>query len=503
MPTIKSDTTIIRQIPIVLDTRIGEPVWVDALSYIYEQHELQEIRMANVKHGRFVCYRCRQLIYLHARRNDENRHGHDYYFAHPSGVLCDWKSDAKSRAEIYASVSEGKRHWDMKMLLEQTLLQLPGWDVVDVDSKFVFSDDRVSRAKPDLHARYKGKDVAFEIQLRSESPKVILTRQAFYRAKGWQLVWLSTEYDEDEIELFNETGVFEKIAVKQVHKDIAFCNRGNRFIFSKEMAAASVKLKNLTLSCHTWEPILEHRRAIIYEWREQQILFDQLTHSEGQTYYKDFYETDARLKRQLQEQGKQAILTKISEFKASSWTDFLSKAKSHWPTLDMDTDCDWLLETYNSDMHQRLLELKSKVVKAVQHYASDESRSDKPWYSIITKASRLNFGFSPDMDIRVVQSLLLILGFDISSQLGQLKKSHIRAVHNFFDYDDWRPYQQICLTAIQRSPLKVDLEQAESIQTRLQDNSKQATILDHSLDQFFEWFTSHPQLLRSDVIPLK
>jgi len=499
MSFITLDITMRRQIPIVLDVESDEPVWVDVLSYIYEQHELQVIRMANVKHHRFVCYHCRQLVYLHAMRNDESRHGHDYYFAHPKGVICDWKSDAKSLAEINAFVSEGKRHWNMKMLLEYTLSQLPGWEVVDVDNKFIFSNDKLSRAKPDLHARYNGKNIAFEIQLRSESPKIILTRQAFYKDKGWPLVWLSADYEEEQIDIFNESGVFERIPVKQVHKDIAFCNRGNRLVFSRELAETSIKSKKLILSCHTWEPHIERECEIGYGWVEQKITFDQLTHYDGQTYYKDFYAADRLLKHRLQKRGKQAILAELPEFKASSWTDFLVKAKSHWQTLDMTADHDWLMDIYKSDLNRRLLELKSKVVRAVQYYASDTKHSLKPWESITAKASHLNFGFNQNMDIRVVQSLLLILGYEVSNELRREKKSHIRSVHNFYDYETWRAHQHLCNFVIERSLLRKDLEQAVSIQSRQNDNSKKAEIIDRTLDQFIDWFTSPPLLSWNDV----
>ncbi|GAB2917158.1 hypothetical protein GCM10027181_15270 [Rheinheimera gaetbuli] len=387
----------------------------------------------------------------------------------------------------------------MKMLLERTLSQLPGWDVVDVDSKFVFSDDKLSRAKPDLHAKYIDKNVAFEIQLRSESPKVILTRQAFYKEKGWPLVWLSADYEEDEIDLFHESGVFEKIAVKQVHKDIAFCNRGNRLVFSRELAETSTKSKKLFLSCHTWEPHIEREREIGYGWVEQRITFDQLTHCDGQTYYKDFYAADVQLKHQLKEQGKQAILTRLAEFKAPSWTDFLVKAKSCWPSLDMNADHDWLMDTYKNDLNKRLLELKSKVVRAVQYHARDTKHPLKPWESITSKASELNFGFSRNMDIRVVKSLLLILGYEVSNELRREKKSHIRAVHNFFDYEAWKAHQHLCNLAIERSLLRNELEQAASIQTRQSDSSKKAEIIDQTLDQFIDWFTSPPLLSWSDV----
>ena len=117
--------------------------------------------------------------------------------------------------------------------------------------------------------------------------------------------------------------------------------------------------------------------------------------------------------------------------KPTSWTDFLVKAKSCRPTLDMNADHDWLMDTYKNDLNKRLLELKSKVVRAVQYHARDTKHPLKPWESITSKASELNFGFSRNMDIRVVKSLLLILGYEVSTELRREKKSHIKQCITF------------------------------------------------------------------------
>ena len=72
-------------------------------------------------------------------------------------------------------------------------------------------------------------------------------------------------------------------------------------------------------------------------------------------------------------------------------------------------------------------------------------------------------------------------------------------MHNFFDYEAWKAHQHLCNLAIERSLLRNELEQAASIHARQSDSSKKAEIIDQTLDQFIEWFTSPPLLSWSDV----
>lgn len=116
-------------------------------------------------------------------------------------------------------------------MLAQTLNHLNGWSVISVDKRFLFSPDQRKRGKPDVYATYKETEVVFEIQLRAESPKIISARQELYRDSGRKLIWLSMENSEIVSEDFSKNC----IDVKQVQKDIAFTNRGNWFIFNKNM----------------------------------------------------------------------------------------------------------------------------------------------------------------------------------------------------------------------------------------------------------------------------
>lgn len=479
-----------RQIPIVIDTERNESIWAAALGWIYEQHELQEIRQANIKYHRFICQNCRQLVYLHAKRADDSRHGHQYYFSHPEGIECEWKSDNQSRAEIYSGVTEGDKHWKMKVLLADTLSLLPNWEVINVDTQFVFSPDKLKRAKPDLHARFCGKDIAFEIQLRSESPKVILGRQNFYREKGWSLIWLSADNEDQILGFFDK----DRIAVKQVQKDIAFCNRGNWFVFNKHLAAQSIENRQLTILTKVWEPTLSGRN-IYYEWGQYNVTYDQLTHNNGETFYRDFYATDCSLKAGLIEQGKLNVLANIEEFKNKKhreWSHFLVEAKKCWPTLDMSRDEDWLHFVYKEDYNCRELKTKIKALEIIRHYVSGSPDAYTRWEHFAQSEILLKFGFHPGMNLQVLEKIFLILGYDLTDKLGREQKSYARAVHNFFDYESFKPYQALCLRAIEVSEYKEELLQTPNVLKRLNDPDKKTIEIDSSLDNFLEWFASNP-----------
>ena len=72
------------------------------------------------------------------------------------------------------------------------------------------------------------------------------------------------------------------------------------------------------------------------------------------------------------------------------------------------------------------------------------------------------------------------------------KKSYSRAVHNFFDYEVFKPYQALCLRAIELSEHKEELLQTSNVLARLNDPLKKAIETNSSLDDFLEWFASNP-----------
>lgn len=473
-------------IPIVLDTTNNEHIPVDMLDELYEQHELQNIRFNNTQLKRFVCGNCSQLVYLHSKENKASQLGHSYYFQHPSGIECEWKSDGKSQALIYAGVKEGKKHREMKLMLEETLISLDGWEIIDVDKKFVFSLDKLQRAKPDLHAQYLGEDIAFEVQLRSESPEVIKRRQEFYYAKGWKLIWLSAENSE----IVSENFKFDCLDVKQVQKDIAFSNRGNWFIFNKELSEKSIKEGKLTIQAKTWE-VTRRGCKLSYGWSDEIISYSDLRFSGGDTFYKDFYQLDQQMKKILRDEGMSNIVNKLPLWHENHWYKFLLQAKKAWPSLDSEVDNDWLHEQFTEDMQKRELIIKEKIVTFFRNsiWRIDQNRNF--WDELANKTEELNFGIQINADLRTVEKLLLILGYDLSLYLNRAKQAHAQATHYFFDCESFLKYQEVCLSTVKVSKYRIEILNNKKVERRLRER-KPLTEQSTDLNRFVEWFTTEP-----------
>ena len=201
------------------------------------------------------------------------------------------------------------------------------------------------------------------------------------------------------------------------------------------------------------------------------------------------------LKADLVEQGKLRVLANIDHFKNQEyrdWSQFLVAAKICWPTLDMSSDADWLHSVFKEDYYLRVLQVKSTVLTIIRYYSSDMPSSYKRWEQFALKLSHLYFGFHKNMSLSVLEKIMLILGYDLSSKLGRRQKSYARAVHNFFDYEAFKPYQALCLRAIELSEHKEELLHTPNVLTRLNDPMKKSIEINSSLDDFLEWFASAP-----------
>lgn len=485
------------QIPIVIDTWEEESLWVDSFDYIFEQADLQDFRNNKMFTNRFVCQHCKNPVFLKSRADKTRQYGHNYYFNHHKDAMCPWKSDSSTVAEIYAGVQEGRLHIETKGLLANTLKRLEHWQIIDIDKKFIFSADKLNRAKPDIHAQYKGKDVVFEVQLRSESPEVIVMRQEFYKNKGFQLIWLSAS--KDNIYLDESSGF-----VKQVHKDIAFCNRGNWFIFDDIRAERSLEKGQLELIAMVWESyLMPDSKRIEYDWDVYDVDYAQLRYEDGETFYKDFFAINKAHKDKLRESGQKTLLKNIRKYKVHDWDGFLRAAKSEWPSVDVDSERGWLKALYKIDYKSRELETKLKILKVVRNYSSQGEQPYQRWSKLENQlASVASFGISKDMNLQVIEKVLLILGCDLTKHLSTKHKSHCRAVHNFFDYESFFPYQSLCLRAIELSPLKDEILEDKNVLKRLNLPSKvPLEEQDTSINGFLEWFASEPILEDVELVP--
>ena len=177
----------------------------------------------------------------------------------------------------------------------------------------------------------KDKMLFFEIQLRSENPETIRRRKALYRDKQWWLVWISADGAELVSEQFSDTC----IKTRQVHKDMAFSNRGNWFIFNEDIAKRSIEEGCLYILVRYWSARLDQRH-IEYEWEESVTSLAELTYQEGDLFYQDFYCHLHEAQNKLRHTGQRDALVALEKQKFSNWDQCIMHIKAHvWPSMDV------------------------------------------------------------------------------------------------------------------------------------------------------------------------
>ena len=475
------------QIPIVIDTKTKEPISVFGVNYLYAQDELAYIRFHNLKERRFKCYRCNNVVILASRFDENSPHGHYYHFKHPAGVECEWKYDSPSKAEIYQGVQEGLRHYELKHLIANTVKQLEGWEVISVDKKFVFSPETNERTKPDLLVNFNGKEIAIEIQLRGESPQRILKRHQIHKDRDAYILWVTSESKSvanDDID--------EAVSVRQVHKDIAYSNRGNRYLFTKELAAESIREGEFIITVVYEYPEIVGKQ-IVTSWQSIKVKVSELTFEAGNIFFVDSIKAINILRGKLRSAGLLSAKKILSDKHPHSFEDFLLLTKAAWPTFDKEDDTFKLKEMYDENFNARQLQLKESIVRYFQSPSWREKGDERWWKNMAGKVGNYNFGINTDSDVRVIEKLLLILGIPLSEHLCVAHKSHVRACHNFFDAKSFIPYLHLCKDAVVESVYGLEIVMHPTIKSRVQDEFPNVVQAD-DLDTFFKWFISTPKV---------
>lgn len=487
-----SSTTKIPQIPIVIDSKTNEYVSIIGMNYLYAQDELAYVRLNNLREKRFRCYRCNHVVILSCRSDPDSLHGHYYFFRHTPDVQCEWRYDSPSKAEIYQGVQEGFRHYELKQLIANTLNQLNGWMVISIDKKFVYSPKTNERTKPDLLTNFGGKEIAIEIQLRGESPLRILKRHEIHKEREAYILWITsnsrghTRVDEDD-----------SIDFRQVHKDIAYSNRGNRYIFTKELAAESVKRGQFILTAVYEYPEINDK-TIKTSWQSINVPVDDLTFDSGSIYFIDSIKAADTLRARLRSEGllsaKKLLITK----RPDSFENFQMLVKPVWPTFDKDEDILRLKSMYDEDFNERQLKLKKSIIRYFQS-ESWRARMDEKWWNDTAHAvSCHNFGIRSESDLRIIEKLILILGIPLSEHLCVDHKSHVRACHYFFDSKSFIPYRHLCKAAMMESVYGTEILLHPTIKSRI-EKELPTVVKSDDLDRFFEWFISAPHLHKTIV----
>ncbi len=480
------------QIPLTIDRDTSNLISSDSINSLFEQSEIQVIRN-NSREGKYACYFCKEDVHLQARRNDHSRHDHTYFFRHPpgTGLKCEWKTGGLGKGAIYNGVKEGRLHKEMKALIRDTLIELDNWEIIDIDKRFIFSEDRLLKGKPDIHAQYKGKDVVFEIQLRSEKLETIKKRKFLYKNKGWPLIWISAEGSDIVSEQFSD----DCLNIRQVHKDIAFLDRGNWLVFNKELSSLSIEENEITFLAKTWTPKISDNR-IEYFWEDENIGFSSLTFENGDTFYRDFYASDNILKTKLRDTGASRAVAALEVTKTNTFDEFLKEIKKVWPTFDFNIDGSSFRCKFNAHYRERILQLKKQILKFFRSKPWRDDYNETRWINICQKVKHLNFGIHEENSLQVFEKLLLISGYSLSPYLNPQRKSYIQSCHYFMDSDKHKKFtafQSLCELAIENSVYR-DIINSDKTIVKRSMNRNQIKPENTDIDILFRWFISEPNL---------
>jgi len=227
----------------------------------------------SLKKKYIVCPEC--LEYLNIRGLNGSRILH---FSHyKNSKECSLKLQGLSKEEIlkrrYANVVESELHKYLKNIIAELISKDDNFDskTIKVDKWYKADDYKFTNSYrlPDVHAVYKQKKIAFEIQLSSTFLSVIRDREEFYKNNSVYIIWIFSSFDK------NET------ARKLMEEDIYYLNKNNVFVLNEEMIEKSKKNNTLILQCN----YLDKNNF----WQEEEVFFKDLKYDKlnYKLYYHD------------------------------------------------------------------------------------------------------------------------------------------------------------------------------------------------------------------------
>jgi len=185
-----------RQILKAIDIESGELINAATLDdKLYAKHSRRSI---NNKSDNIYCLKCEGELGI--MPNNKNKDSSTYFFYHKHNFSnCDLVNGSLSKDEadklngIYQS-KETPRHKELKRLIFEKLFNV---DFVDKESikveKWIFEDGKLQR-RPDVSCIYKGKKVAFEVQVSELSQTYMLERYNFYKNQQIHLIWIVDQF---------------------------------------------------------------------------------------------------------------------------------------------------------------------------------------------------------------------------------------------------------------------------------------------------------------------
>ena len=431
-----------------LDTTTGEYIGCR----LFNNNDLrffdaQKIRLTSKSEmGRYRCPvdSCQAPVWLAANPHKNiNEYALDYIFRHKNGTgkNCPLSSDSEmNRAEIHKGIQEGNNHLYTKLTIATLLQKIPDWEVISVDDRFVFNEDRTVKGKPDILARYRGQEVAIEIQLHSEDPAVLMARHSLYKGLGYGLLFISIDTpigDEDELS--------DGVRFRQVHKDIATIQKGNWFQFTKDDLVRSIDEKQFCLTViHYASSVTRKKPELKGTWVSDAVSFNQLTVEPGLVYYIDSESLlkSNKFKYQAWESpvGRKIGGHLLKQNNYRSYQAYLDDLKSAWPAFNLvyEVDVKSHQDAFNNNYRRRARVVGDMVLNCAKNFFAGIEPEASNELRRISKAcvrKGLDFGLD-DPDIQVISHLLCVLGFPLYSGKVQPLAAASASAAKFLDAKD-------------------------------------------------------------------
>lgn len=288
LPAVVGNRRTRRAIKKVLDARGSEPAImpVDALLDGLTAVDLTAVRREIAQQRGegnilFRCARCNGPLYLAVSHTASTGDGRGGFFKHYGGTpaACEWRTPDVMRdvgADQFCGLQEGEAHQRLKNCLADSIRCDPDFSEPIVDKHFIKIGD--GHRKPDVFSTYRGKPIAFEVQLARLTLTTINERTAAYRAAGITLVWVTSAH---ELALLNN----------QSFRDLYLAAGGRILAVDAASYERSEETSILHLRELSLEPCIQYPFAVYSRWRSRMVgpevilMPEGQRHAEGQRVY--------------------------------------------------------------------------------------------------------------------------------------------------------------------------------------------------------------------------
>jgi len=214
-----------------------------------------------------------------------NQKGKVFFKHFPNTDYCILKDDGlskseRSEVEVFIGSKESRRHKSLKNQIGEMLKKTPGVliDSIMVDNRYL--KDSHEQRRPDVFCEFRGRRIAFEIQLSALPAKYIFKRHEFYKRNNTYLIWILDDFDVH--------------GQSQTEKDIKYLNKHQNFFFLNDST------KNATLVAQYksgWLTVAQEPR---FKWVHNNVKLSDLTFdsSDFQVFYKSLIDENAKIEKE-------------------------------------------------------------------------------------------------------------------------------------------------------------------------------------------------------------